>query len=91
MIFSLLVGKFSPYPNRPKMSKVYANSYLKLKNRDSYNLAVGLLWKHVVLEDCRTTHTIIEQSAHSDTPPWRFVTDEHDDTPIIQKLLVLAR
>lgn len=70
------------------------------KNHDAWELAAGLLWKQVVLEDCRTTHEVThEEFAHewfkksSDTPslPERLVTDEHDDTPIIQKLLVIAR
>lgn len=45
----------------------------------SYDKATPLLWEHVELVDCRTT---------SDAVP--DVSDEHDDTPIIRKLLILA-
>lgn len=45
----------------------------------SYDKATPLLWQDVELIDCRSTHP--------DAPD---LSDEHDDTPIIRKLLVLA-
>lgn len=46
----------------------------------AYETAIPLLWKDVELVDCRTTH-----------PDMPYHSDEHDDTPIIRKLIVLAR
>ncbi|KAG9556383.1 hypothetical protein KCU71_g10327, partial [Aureobasidium melanogenum] len=45
----------------------------------SYDKATPLLWQDVELVDCRTTD-----------PQTPDMSDEHDDTPIICKLLVLA-
>ncbi|KAG9671886.1 hypothetical protein KCU95_g16858, partial [Aureobasidium melanogenum] len=45
----------------------------------SYDKAIPLLWQDVELVDCRTTD-----------PQTPDMSDEHDDTPIIRKLLVLA-
>lgn len=45
----------------------------------SYDKATPILWQDVELIDCRTTNP--------ETPD---LSDEHDDTPIIRKLLVLA-
>lgn len=54
-----------------------------------YHHATDFLWQNVCLVDQRTLH--------SDNPPNTLVsggmdgaTDEHDDTPIIQKLFILA-
>ncbi|KAK4543471.1 hypothetical protein LTR36_005614 [Oleoguttula mirabilis] len=51
-------------------------SRLNLVSRWCYEVATPLLWREVELVDCRTQH---EESV-----------DEHDDTPLIKKLLVLA-
>lgn len=50
---------------------------LSLASRWCWGLAAPLIWREVHLVDCRTTHT--------DT------VDEHDDTPLLKKLLVLAQ
>lgn len=47
--------------------------------RWSYDKAIPLLWQDIELVDCRTPS--------SEVPD---LVDEHDDTPIIRKLLVLA-
>ncbi|KAI5208680.1 hypothetical protein E4T39_01434 [Aureobasidium subglaciale] len=47
--------------------------------RWAYDKSIPLLWQNVELTDCRTTN-----STNTD---W---SDDHDDTPIIRKLLVLA-
>lgn len=47
--------------------------------RWAYDKAIPLLWEHVELVDCRTTN-----------PAAPDISDEHDDTPIIRKLLTLA-
>lgn len=46
-------------------------------SRWTYDLATPLIWRDVELVDCRTQH---EESV-----------DEHDDTPLLKKLLVLAK
>jgi hypothetical protein len=45
----------------------------------SYDKATPLLWEEVELVDCRTTNEAAPD-----------LSDEHDDTPIIRKLLILA-
>ena len=45
----------------------------------SYDKATPLLWEDVELVDCRTINDAVPD-----------VSDEHDDTPIIRKLLILA-
>lgn len=45
-----------------------------------YEKAIPRLWNHLELVDCRTRH--------ADMP---YHSDEHDDTPIIKKLVVLAQ
>lgn len=45
-----------------------------------YEAAIPLIWHDVELIDCRTRH--------ADMP---YHSDEHDDTLIIKKLIVLAR
>ncbi|KAI5209185.1 hypothetical protein E4T38_02565 [Aureobasidium subglaciale] len=47
--------------------------------RWSYDKSIPLLWQNVELTDCRTTNPA--------SVDW---SDDHDDTPIIRKLLVLA-
>lgn len=46
-------------------------------SRWCYEKATPLIWRDVSLVDCRTKH--------------EETSDEHDDTPLIKKLLVLAR
>ncbi|KAL1301589.1 hypothetical protein AAFC00_005820 [Neodothiora populina] len=47
----------------------------------SYEKAIPFIWHDVELVDCRTRHFTEDVPYHS---------DEHDDTPIIRKLVVLA-
>jgi hypothetical protein len=54
---------------------------LALVSRDAYSHATGSLWRTVNLVD--TTRTRPFQH--------NLYTDEHDDTPIIQKLYILAK
>lgn len=49
---------------------------LSLASKGCYRLALPLLWRQVVLTDCETVY--------DDS------TDEHDDTPLIRKLIILA-
>lgn len=49
---------------------------LNITSRWCYEVATPLLWREVNLVDCRTQH---EEGV-----------DEHDDTPLIRKLLILA-
>lgn len=48
------------------------------------NLATPLIWREVNLVDCRTYHA----SEKEGEPGW---LDEHDDTPLLKKLLVLVQ
>ena len=50
---------------------------LSLASRWCWDLAAPVIWREVHLVDCRT--------AYSDN------VDEHDDTPLLKKLLVLAQ
>jgi len=43
--------------------------------------ALSLLWRHVELVDCRSEHPDM---------PTGLIHDDHDDSPIIKKLIVLA-
>lgn len=47
----------------------------------AYEKAIPLLWNDVELVDCRKRHF------DEDVP---YNTDDHDDSPIIRKLIVLA-
>lgn len=50
---------------------------LSLTSRWGHHHATPLLWRNVELVDCRTHYS-------------RRELDEHDDTPIIKKLIILA-
>jgi hypothetical protein len=52
-----------------------------------YELAAAVTWREVVLTDCRREHKngIDEDGREFDG------IDDHDDTPLLKKLLVLAR
>jgi len=63
---------------------------VSLVSRDAYSLAAGFLWRNVTLVDTRTCHARGEQM-ETDTDGGEDEKDEHDDTPMIQKLFVLAR
>lgn len=54
---------------------------LNLASRWAYEVATPLVWNDLELTDCNNdTHS------HEDE-----VVDEHDDTPMLRKLLVLVR
>jgi hypothetical protein len=74
-----------------------------LLNRQCYNLATPLLWREVELVDCRSTRPRVRKrgigggdggeregegkaTARSDQ---EMLEDEHDDSPIIAKLLII--
>jgi hypothetical protein len=63
---------------------------VSLVSRAAWVLASDFLWADVVLIDCNSngTHECIEIRANDESRP---AADEHNDTPIIQKLLILAR
>lgn len=73
---------------------------LNLASKWTYAHATPLLWQHVTLTDCATTHsyprTRPPPGAADDTDPppggWPAIvmTDDHDDTPLLRKLLILA-
>lgn len=50
---------------------------LNLTSKWAYEAATPLIWRDTELMDCRTTHEDDQ-------------TDEHDDTPLIRKLLLFA-
>lgn len=52
-------------------------SRLSLVSKWCYKLATPLIWRDVSLVDCRAFH--------------EDGVDEHDDTPLLRKLLVLAK
>jgi hypothetical protein len=52
---------------------------LQLTSRWGYDVATPLLWREVVLTDCRTTHGS------------EYTVDDHDDTPLIKVLITLVR
>lgn len=52
---------------------------LALSCRWGYHVAMPYLWSHVELVDCRENH-----------PDMPYSSDEHDDSPIIKILMVLA-
>ncbi|KAJ4384206.1 hypothetical protein N0V86_001053 [Didymella sp. IMI 355093] len=56
-----------------------------LASRTLYRHASDLLWQNVCLADKRTLHEYHDADILSDERP-----DEHDDTPIIEKLYILA-
>ena len=55
-------------------------SCLSQTSRWLYGLATPSVWRNVELVDCRTAH-----------PGEAHELDEHDDTPLIKKLLILWR
>jgi hypothetical protein len=56
-------------------------SSLNLAARWCYELATPLIWREVELTDCSTTTEYNGEPA----------VDQHDDTPLLKKLLILAR
>ena len=62
-------------------------SAFSLTARWCYELAAAVTWREVVLTDCRREHKsgIDEEGREFDG------IDDHDDTPLLKKLLVLAR
>jgi len=61
-----------------------ALSSLNLTSRWCYGVATRWLWREVELTDCRTRR-------HGEgTEEGEMVSDEHDDMPLVKKLLVLA-
>jgi hypothetical protein len=76
---------------------------LNLTSRTCRTLAAPLIWKHVDLIDCRahtspvTGHRTVTYGAGTATHSGRSIPlgaspggDEHDDTPLIKKLWILA-
>lgn len=74
-----------------------------LVNWRAWHVGVGLVWRDVKLVDCRTHHQVPDEykpwrdsiaDADDDSvagyDPMEG-QDEHDDTPIVRKLLILAR
>lgn len=57
---------------------------LACSSKWAYDKALPLLWHHVELVDCRTIHPF-------EIPYDISKTDDHDDSPIIRKLLVIAK
>ena len=55
---------------------------LNLASKWTYSVATPLIWREVNLVDCRTRH-----SEHQLRPE----TDEHDDTPLLRKAVLLAK
>lgn len=55
-----------------------------------YRLSIPLLWKDVELKDCWTLHPRPSRPQLKAQRATDNLADEHDDTPIIKKLLVLA-
>jgi hypothetical protein len=62
-----------------------------LTSRSIYSRAVAFLWKHVVLMDKWTLHAGGPAGYQKWGERGCGEPDEHDDTPILQRLLVLAR
>ncbi|KAL1630666.1 hypothetical protein SLS54_000537 [Diplodia seriata] len=58
--------------------------------RWGYRLAIPLLWRDVELKDCWTLHPRASRPQLRARRVIDELADEHDDTPIIKKLLVLA-
>ncbi|EME87038.1 uncharacterized protein MYCFIDRAFT_107024, partial [Pseudocercospora fijiensis CIRAD86] len=52
---------------------------LNLTSKWYYKLATPLIWRDLELTDCRTYHPDLD------------ATDEHDDTPMLKKLLILIQ
>lgn len=77
-----------------------------LVNWRAWHAAIGFVWRDVKLIDCRTRHQVPDEvKPWRDPATWgegwgdepgayhdpMEGQDEHDDTPIVKKLLVLAR
>jgi hypothetical protein len=74
-----------------------------LVNWRAWHIGIGFVWRDVKLIDCRTRHQVPEEykpwreyaAGAEDEPGAGYDPmegqDEHDDTPILRKLLVLAR
>lgn len=66
-----------------------------LSNLKCYALAIPFLWKDVELVDQWKLYPDEHPSNAADPPVYCYrgkgVSDEHDDTPIIRKLVTLAR
>lgn len=61
-----------------------------LASRNAYSLATPLVWREVELVDCKTVHSLPE-GQQGTLLYARDREDDHDDTPLIKKLLVLAK
>jgi hypothetical protein len=74
-----------------------------LVNWKAWQVGIGFVWRDVKLIDCRTRHEVPDEyrpwrdsAAGADDEPGAGYDpmegqDEHDDTPIVRKLLILAR
>lgn len=58
--------------------------------RWGYRLSIPLLWKDVELKDCWSLHPRASRPQLRALRVVDDLADEHDDTPIIKKLMVLA-
>lgn len=64
---------------------------LALVNWRAWDIATNSIWREVTLVDQRTSRLVPERLQEQWSPDTLLGRDEHDDTPIIGKLLVLAR
>lgn len=74
-----------------------------LVNWRAWHVGIGFVWRDVKLVDCRSRYQVPDEykpwresvAGLNDEPGARYDPmegqDEHDDTPIVRKLLVLAR
>lgn len=62
-----------------------------LLNRQCYQLTTPLLWREVELVDCRSTRPRVRRKGEEgiDGAHEEMLEDEHDDSPIIAKLLII--
>lgn len=56
-----------------------------------YSHSLPLIWKSVELVDCRTRYDRAMTDMDGDDPENEVLTDEHDDTPMLRKLILFAK
>ena len=62
-----------------------------LVSRYFYSHSIPLIWRSVDLVDCRTFHDHSTINTEGDDPENEILTDEHDDTPMLRKLVLFAK
>lgn len=60
---------------------------LSLSSRWGYQTATPRIWRNVELVDCRTDRRVYDEQGRCVDE----LSDEHDDTPLIRILIILAR